>query len=317
MGAPQGRGIQSQSALDESEIFSVSHCRRSAGLFDSDGIVPLAPMSRISILRPACLALWLASLCASTVWAQSAGSGGRGELPEQLAEIVIPRLEFREATVADGFYYLARKARELGASEPGQQRAVSVEYDRAQTHGARITLSLHQVSLAEAVRHTAALGGVRVTFKNDVFHVAVVPIGQLPRLGSRVDDAVLSGSQRALLTKAASLIVPRVEFREATIREAVNFFRARSVALDSETPNPAHRGINLVILPPPRRSLDSRLTMSVANTPLLEILTTVAKLSGSELRVSNAALIFDFTSVNAVQRQGVDLPRPVPNPRSG
>ena len=43
--------------------------------------------------------------------------------------------------------------------------------------------------------------------------------------------------------KLDEIIIPRVDFRDATIREALDFLKQRSVALDTTDQDPSRRGI--------------------------------------------------------------------------
>jgi general secretion pathway protein D len=47
--------------------------------------------------------------------------------------------------------------------------------------------------------------------------------------------------------KLQRIILPRLEFREATIREALEFLRKKSVELDTQEPDPARRGVSFVL----------------------------------------------------------------------
>ncbi|MEA3209975.1 MAG: ral secretion pathway protein [Chthoniobacter sp.] len=47
--------------------------------------------------------------------------------------------------------------------------------------------------------------------------------------------------------KLERIVIPRLEFKEATIREAIEFLKKKSVELDTTEANPANRGVNLVL----------------------------------------------------------------------
>jgi general secretion pathway protein D len=47
--------------------------------------------------------------------------------------------------------------------------------------------------------------------------------------------------------KLERIILPKLEFKEATIREAVDFLKEKSRVLDTTEPNPANRGVNIVL----------------------------------------------------------------------
>lgn len=261
-------------------------------------------MPRIPSLPLRSLVLVLA-VCVGTAAAQNAGSGRQPDPPNRFDRIVIPRIEFRDATPAEAFQFLARKAKE--SDPPGSESSTPpIELDHAKLPDVRITLSLRNASLTEAFRHTAAIAGVPVTFSSKALRINVPPIGSLPRLGSRVDGSTrLAAAQRRLLDKAGRLILPRLHFRDATVREAADFLRKRSTDLDAEEPNPANRGFDVVLINPPNPDGKNRITLIREKTPLLELLATIGGLSGGELRVSNAAFILDFTDPKSVTRDDV------------
>jgi general secretion pathway protein D len=55
------------------------------------------------------------------------------------------------------------------------------------------------------------------------------------------------GLTQKLQRKLDSIIIPKLELREATIREAIEFLKSKSVALDTTETDPARRGVNIVL----------------------------------------------------------------------
>ena len=142
---------------------------------------------------------------------------------------------------------------------------------------------------------------------------------------------VVQGSQNAGLTariqkKLEKIIIPRLEFREATIREAVDFLKKKSVELDD---SPTERGINIVlklegggagaapeVAPAPTAPAipgleplpgaapvpqapgggggvspnDARITVSLNNIPMLEALKYVTSLANLKFKVEPFAV---------------------------
>jgi general secretion pathway protein D len=47
--------------------------------------------------------------------------------------------------------------------------------------------------------------------------------------------------------KLNRIIIPKIEFRDATVREAVDFLKSKSADLDTEEPDPTRRGVNIVL----------------------------------------------------------------------
>jgi general secretion pathway protein D len=60
------------------------------------------------------------------------------------------------------------------------------------------------------------------------------------------NDQDAAGTAR-IQAKLQSIIIPRLEFREATVREALDFLRRKSAELDTAEPDPARRGVSFVL----------------------------------------------------------------------
>jgi general secretion pathway protein D len=105
------------------------------------------------------------------------------------------------------------------------------------------------------------------------------------------------------------IIIPRVDFRDATVRQAVGFLQQRSRDLDTSEVDPERRGINIVVklpvsAPPPPAALevegeataapvssgDNRITLNLSNVPLYEALRYVATLAGLKVKVEPFAV---------------------------
>jgi general secretion pathway protein D len=50
-----------------------------------------------------------------------------------------------------------------------------------------------------------------------------------------------------ITNKLNSIIIPKIEFRDATVREAIDFLKQKSRELDVNTKDPTHRGVNIVL----------------------------------------------------------------------
>ncbi len=50
-----------------------------------------------------------------------------------------------------------------------------------------------------------------------------------------------------ITSKLNRIIIPKIEFRDATVREAVDFLKEKSRDLDTQEPDPTRRGVNIVL----------------------------------------------------------------------
>ncbi len=128
-------------------------------------------------------------------------------------------------------------------------------------------------------------------------------------------------SNAAITAKLNRIIIPRVEFRDATVREAIDSLKARSRELDTTEPDPARRGVNIVLqlenpagggfgsvapvdpnaIPgvdgapvdsavPSVNPGEARITLSLANLPLSEVLRYITQLAGLKVKIDPYAV---------------------------
>ena len=128
---------------------------------------------------------------------------------------------------------------------------------------------------------------------------------------ARATDSSASAEERRgtelMIARLNRIVIPRVEFRDATVRQAVSFLQQRSRDLDTTESDPERRGVNIVLklpatpsAPPvtgiegesaaPTFSPDSRITLNLTNVPLYEALRYVATLAGLKVKVEPFAV---------------------------
>jgi hypothetical protein len=88
----------------------------------------------------------------------------------------------------------------------------------------------------------------------------------------------------AAAKSAQEIRIPKVEFREATLREAIAFLSKKSVEID-----PQKRGVNIAIAG--KFDPEAKISLSVIDASLYEILTVVAGQSGTEIVPSETILM--------------------------
>ncbi len=93
--------------------------------------------------------------------------------------------------------------------------------------------------------------------------------------------------------KLDEIIIPRIEFRDTTIREALDFIKTRAAALDTSEPDPTRRGINIVLkLDPAAQSAEalSRIDVTLTDLPLRAVLQYVAQAANLKIKVEPYAV---------------------------
>lgn len=98
-------------------------------------------------------------------------------------------------------------------------------------------------------------------------------------------------SVSSLASKLDSIILPNVEFREATLREAVDYLRAISIKLDTATNDPNLKGVNF-IAKLEVSAADPKITLNLKNVTLGQATKYVAELSGCKVSVQSSAVVF-------------------------
>lgn len=125
------------------------------------------------------------------------------------------------------------------------------------------------------------------------------------------DSTALDEERRGtelMIGRLNRIIIPRVDFRDATVRQAVGFLQQRSRDLDTSETDPERRGINIVVKLPasvtaapaalevegetaaPVTAGDGRITLNLSNVPLYEALRYVATLAGLKVKVEPFAV---------------------------
>ena len=84
---------------------------------------------------------------------------------------------------------------------------------------------------------------------------------------------------------ASQIIIPRLEFKEATVTEAALYVRRKVTELD-----PQHQGFNIVVRlgdGAPER----KITLALSEVPALEVLKYIADLAGLEMEIRDHAIV--------------------------
>ncbi len=96
----------------------------------------------------------------------------------------------------------------------------------------------------------------------------------------------------ATLAKAQAIRIPKLEFREASVTEALDYLRRKSVELD-----PEKKGINIVLKAPPNLA-QIKITLSLTDVPLLEAVRYVANLAALIVEPGDSALLLRAAGEN-------------------
>lgn len=116
------------------------------------------------------------------------------------------------------------------------------------------------------------------------FDVAASQIIDQPQIDTR--------GTASINRKLDEIIIPKIDFRDATIREALDFIKQRAASLDTVEQDPSKKGINIVPkLPPDSAESGSRITLSLTDVPLRAAIDYVARAANLKLKVEPYAVL--------------------------
>ncbi|BCU78487.1 M56 family metallopeptidase [Luteolibacter sp. LG18] len=107
-----------------------------------------------------------------------------------------------------------------------------------------------------------------------------------------------SPAQQAISNKLREIIVPVISFEDTSVQEAVEFFRLRSVDLDTKEPDVTRRGLNLIVKTKDGQQQPVIKSLKLRNVPLSTAFDYVADLTGMTYRIDDAGIVI-FSPVTA------------------
>jgi general secretion pathway protein D len=102
---------------------------------------------------------------------------------------------------------------------------------------------------------------------------------------------------QAISEKLDSIIIPRIDFTESSIREALDFIKKRALDLDESDPD--NKGVNIVLkLPPDSPDAAYPITLSLTDVPLRAALDYVARAANLKIKIEPYAVVVVSASEN-------------------
>jgi|GEM_PF-699146 len=223
--------------------------------------------------------------------AQTKAAAPTDFIKSRLNEIIIPSVQFQGASVEEAIEYLRIKTRELspGPKAPG----VSIIYRQSNPPSkAAISMDLKDVPLGEALRYVVELASLKMIIQP--YAVLIGPADDPVFAKSATAPSVLNPSGKldelVIPAPASKIIIPSVEFRDATLTECIDFIRTKARDFD-----PDKKGVNILVKPGGDAS--ARITLSLKDVPLSEALRYCAELANHKL--TSDAQSFFITPVSA------------------
>ena len=154
---------------------------------------------------------------------------------------------------------------------------------------------MEKINNARADYAQNAYNTTRAQMLTDVASAWELPVTRFDVSGGQIVEqpALDTRGTQSVSRKLEEIRIPSINFRDATIREAIDFIKQRSVALDTEEPDPNRRGINIVLkLDPTLAGSDAgtRITLALTDVPLGEALRYIATAANLKVKVEPFAV---------------------------
>jgi hypothetical protein len=178
---------------------------------------------------------------------------------QKAAKIIIPKVDFRDATVEECLDFLRQKAHEASPDDDVNMLLCSNVEERF--GASKVTFSVANISLLDAFQYVGTLANLSFQATD----AALIMGGGMGSVYQPVPSKTWD--------KAKSLMIPQVVFKEVSVGEALDFLRAKAAELD-----PDKEGINLILKPGP--GTNNKVTLLLKNVSVGEAIQYVAGLAG-------------------------------------
>jgi beta-lactamase regulating signal transducer with metallopeptidase domain len=227
---------------------------------------------------------------------------------QQAARIVIPLLDFSELSLAEAVKLLNEKARAADPAKPGTKVYLSADLE-TRPSDARITLRLKNIPLEQAVRYITGLAsleferspdGIKIVRPENAAAAEPRRTRSVPLTSS---GTTMAGDRDAVQKRAAGIVIPRLELREASLEEAVKLLGREARASD-----PERRGINIAVMggPGPNpNNAGNRITVDLKNISPLDAMRHIAQLAGMTVQIERHGLLVVPVVVDPTATPGV------------
>ncbi|OYW77272.1 MAG: hypothetical protein B7Z37_05065 [Verrucomicrobia bacterium 12-59-8] len=202
----------------------------------------------------------------------------------KLEKIIIPQLQFRDATVEECIERLRSQSRnhDTATVDPTKRGVSILLRPSVPPVKTSITLDLKNVPLGEALRYVAELAKLKMSIRS--YAVTIEPT--IP--GSEADS---QKPKPAVEIPADKIILPSVEFRDSTLADCLDFIRLKSRELD-----PDKKGVNIILKPGGVEK--AHIFLSLKYVPVSEALMECAELSKHQLTTDGQSFILTPSTNN-------------------
>lgn len=153
---------------------------------------------------------------------------------------------------------------------------------------------MEQVNLARAKYADTSYSEARSDMIRQVNKAWELPVRRFDVGASQIIEqpSIDTRGTSAINRKLDEIIIPKIDFRDATVREALDFIKQRAASLDTVDQDAARKGINIVLkLAPDAPENSSRITLSLTDVPLRAAIDYVARAANLKLKVEPYSVV--------------------------
>ena len=212
------------------------------------------------------------------------------------------KTSFYSQTMTPGFVANVEEVKQL--LQEGQGFYASGRYDLAfkryeqvlnvDKYNIAARRGMEQVNNARIKYQETAYSETRGDMVRQVNKAWELPVHKFDITASQIIDQpqIDTRGTASINRKLDEIIIPKIDFRDATVREALDFIKQRAASLDSVEQDPAKKGINIVLkLAPDAAESGSRITLSLTDVPLRAAIDYVARAANLKLKVEPYSVV--------------------------
>jgi hypothetical protein len=210
-------------------------------------------------------------------------------LVERASYIVFPQVQFEGATMEEAVELLRipRECQDIAGAMSKPMNIVTHLPTRLATAEV-ISLDLRDVSMLDVLGYIAELSGLQLRVDENAFVLGE----SVPAVQDKTKHAKPRSASKLskLEERASKIIVPKIEFAEATVEGCLEFLRLKTPTLHNQEGDSL--AVNVRLVAPDNAALPS-ITLFLRDIPLSDVLHYVAELAGLELRVDEDAYVLE------------------------
>ena len=217
-------------------------------------------------------------LASSDAAVPSVADKGTAELSVKLNQIILPDVSLSEVSLDEGIDYLRLKSRELDQGAPLTHRGVNFVL-LSGGEKKPINLKLQNMPLGEVLRFMTEPFAMKFTIEP---HAVVIRSAKHTIL-----NPVPARPESALEVRLQKMIIPTVNFQDATIEEAVEYLRLNK---GCDPPEGVSREVNVILKTDPTKP-SRTFSIDLKGVPRGEALRYLAEMAGLKLGYHSHAVV--------------------------